>query len=192
MKAQRIHLREEWDAVPKSQWERFAKDTDFQYEHRVTFAAYAHRAANNHANFERGELAQWLVREDGKVPDRRTVWSAIQRAISQGYLVQGSRQLCLIVPTGHLDGGIGDPEKPCRRNHKTQSQNVRSTSGHFGQNVRAATGPSGTNVRATPGRSTREASISLLHKQTSTDMQRAAALVTAELGATEINEERTA
>lgn len=107
----------EWSAHAQDHWLEFSGNPNFPDYLRVVFVAYARHAANGHARLVRGELAQYLVRKDGTLPDRRGLWGSLQKAISLGYLLPESQALCLVVSSEHVQGGVGDPERPCRRDH---------------------------------------------------------------------------
>ena len=107
----------EWSAHAQDHWLEFAGNSNFPDYLRVTFVAYGRHAANGHARLERGELARHLIRKDGTLPDRRTVWRGIENAIKLDYLVPESRQLCLVVGSHRVQGGRGDPNARCRRDH---------------------------------------------------------------------------
>ena len=85
----------------------------------MTFVAYGRHAANGHAKLDRGELARYLLRKDGTLPDRRTVWRAIDAASRLGYLLPESRQLCLVVSSHQIQGGRGSADARCTRDHTT-------------------------------------------------------------------------
>ena len=87
--------------------------------------AYGRHAANGHARLDRGELALFLVRKDGTLPDRRNLWSSMQKAIRLGYLLPESQALCLVVSSQHVQGGIGDPDR--RANGTTPSDRSRTS-----------------------------------------------------------------
>lgn len=107
----------EWAAHAQDHWLEFAGNPNFPDYLRITFVAYGRHAANGHARLERGELAQYLVRKDGTLPDRRNLWSSLQKAIRLGYLMPESQALCLVVSSIHVQGGVGDPDRPCKRDH---------------------------------------------------------------------------
>lgn len=147
-----------WSAQPQDHWLDFAGNPNFPDYLRIMFVAYGRHRANGHAKLERGELARYLVRKDGTMPERRVLWSAVKRAIDLGYLVEGSRALCLVVSSDHSQGGKGDPDEPCRRDHT--HRNVRHDNGRIETNVRNGARRSETNVRHGNGRSTLSPSLS--------------------------------
>ena len=148
-----------WAAHAQDHWLEKAGNPNFPDYLRVLFVAYGRHAANGHANLSRGELAYFLVRKDGTLPERRVVWRAVQQAISLDFLMEGSQLLCLIVSSHDVQGGSGGQDKRCRRDHTKRSRaNVRTDSGRFGQNVRNDVRRSGTNVRNDCGRSVLEPS----------------------------------
>lgn len=115
----------EWAAHAQDHWLEFAGNPNFPDYLRITFVAYGRHAANGHARLERGELAQYLVRKDGTLPDRRNLWTSLQKAVRLGYLLPESQALCLVVSGEHVQGGIGDPDRRCTRDHtKRPKMNV--------------------------------------------------------------------
>lgn len=142
-----------WDAHAQDHWLAWAGHAHFPDYLRVVFVAYGRHAANGHAKLEREELAHYLVRRNGSLPDRRVIHSAIKKAVTLGYLLPESRSLCLVVSSHDVQGGWGSPDDRCPRDH-TRKANVRSSYGRFGSNVRTDTCRSTTNVRSDDGRST--------------------------------------
>jgi hypothetical protein len=112
----------DWSAHAQDHWLEFAGRPGFPDYLRVVFVAYGRHRANGHARLERGELTRFLMRMDGTLPDRRGVRSAIDRAIALGFLMPASRVLCLVVSSLHVQGGIGDPDRPCDRDHTVHAQ----------------------------------------------------------------------
>lgn len=107
----------EWSAHAQDHWLEFAGNPHFPDYLRVTFVAYGRHAANGHAKLEREELARFLVRTNGVIPDHRSVWSSVQKAIRLGYLAEDSNALCLVVSSHVVQGGVGDPDRRCTRDH---------------------------------------------------------------------------
>ena len=140
-----------YSAVAQDLHLEWAGNPNFPDYMRVVFVAYGRHAANGHAVLERGELAAYLVRKTGVIPDRRQVWKAMDHAVRLGYLREGSRLGCLVVNSDHVQGGPGVPGVRCRRDHKTHSQAAapdRSDDGRFAENVGAGDRHSVTNVGA--------------------------------------------
>ena len=152
----------DWSAHAQDHWLGFAGNPNFPDYLRTVFVAYARHAANGHAVLEREELAYFLVRRDGTLPERRIVWRAVQEAIKLGFLAEGSQLLCLVVSSHDVQGGRGNPDARCRRDHTRKRNNVRNDSGRFAANVRNDARRSDTNVRNDCGRSVLEPSIYLL------------------------------
>ena len=148
-----------WAAHAQDHWLDMAGKPEFPDYLRATFVAYGRHAANGHANLDRGDLAYYLIRKDGTLPERRVVWRAVQQAIRLGFLAEGSQLLCLIVSSHDVQGGAGSADKRCRRDHtKRSGTNVRNDSGRFGSNVRNGVRRSPENVRNDCGRSVLEPS----------------------------------
>lgn len=112
----------EWAAHAQDHWLEFAGNPNFPDYLRIVFVAYGRHRANGHARLDRAELTRYLVRKDGTLPDRRTQWHALDRAMQLGYLRPESRALCLVVNSEHVQGGIGDPNQPCTRDHTIRSR----------------------------------------------------------------------
>lgn len=142
----------DWAGHRQDHWLDFAGHPDFPDYLRLTFVAYAKHTANGHAVMERGQLAHFLVRKNGTLPERRVLWDAMQKSIRLGFLDPASQLLCLVVPQHDVQKAKGDPSKPCRRDH-TKRKNVRNDTGRFSTNVRNGARRSGSNVRDDDGRS---------------------------------------
>ncbi len=150
----------DWSAHAQDHWLEFAGNANFPDYLRVTFVAYGRHAANGHARLDRGDLCRYLIRKDGTLPDRRTIWLAIQKASQLGYLLPESRQLCLVVSSHQIQGGRGNPDARCPRDHTTKRQtNVASRERRFASNVVHGSGRSRTNVADDVRRSTPEPSL---------------------------------
>lgn len=112
----------EWSAHAQDHWLEFAGNPNFPDYLRIVFVAYGRHRANGHARLDQGELVRFLVRKDGTLPDRRNVRHSIDAAIKLGYLQPASRVLCLVVSSDHVQGGKGDPDKRCDRNHTVRTR----------------------------------------------------------------------
>ena len=144
----------DWTAHAQDHWLELAGNSNFPDYLRITFVAYGRHAANGHAKLEREELAAYLIRKGGTLPERRVVWRAIETAVRFGYLLPESRLLCLVVSNHHVQGGRGSADARCTRDHTTRRErNVRSDGGRFGTNVRNDARRSDPNVRNDCGRS---------------------------------------
>jgi hypothetical protein len=164
----------DWAAHAQDHWLVFAGNPNFPDYLRITFVAYARHAGNGHARLERGELAHYLVRKNGTLPDHRGVWAALQKAIRLGYLLEESQALCLVVSSHHVQGGVGNPDRPCRRDHTKHPRagrgpnrdergritNVGDDDRRSASNVGADAGRSNTNVGAEDRRLTLAPSLS--------------------------------
>lgn len=146
-----------WAAHAQDHWLHFAGNPNFPDYLRVTFVAYGRHAANGHARLNRGELLHFLMRKDGTLPDRRKANSAVSEAVDLGYLAVGSGLLCLVVPAHAVQGGQGNPDARCPRNHAkrepSRTTNDRGQHGRFLTNDGAERGRSDTNDGAEHGRS---------------------------------------
>lgn len=118
-----------WAAHAQDHWLEMAGRPAFPDYLRVVFVAYGRHAGNGHAILDRGELGYFLVRKDGTLPERRTVWRAVQDAMRLGFLADGSQLLCLVVSSHDVQGGIGDPEAPCRRDHSRRVTGASTATG---------------------------------------------------------------
>lgn len=143
-----------WAAHAQDHWLDFAGNPNFPDYLRIVFVAYGRHKANGHAVLERGELARYLVRKDGSLPDRRNQWRALARAVQLDYLRAESRALCLVVNSDHVQGGIGDPDMECPRDHTVKSANVVTDIRRSPSNVVTDARRSGTNVVTDIRRST--------------------------------------
>jgi hypothetical protein len=117
----------DWSAHSQDHWLDRAGDHRFPDFLRIVFVAYGRHRANGHAKLDRGDLAYYLVREDGSLPDRRTVYKGIRRAVDLGLILDISNALCLVVSSHDVQGGKGNPETRCRRDH-TRRQKRTTTS----------------------------------------------------------------
>lgn len=115
---------QEWAAHAQDHWLDFAGNPNFPDYLRLVFVAYGRHRANGHARLDQGELVRFLVRKDGTLPDRRNVRHSIDAAIRLGYLMPASRALCLVVSSDHVQGGTGDPDKRCDRDHTVRRKDV--------------------------------------------------------------------
>lgn len=137
----------DWAAHAQDHWLEFAGNPNFPDYLRVVFVAYGRHAANGHARLDKGELSRFLVRKDGTIPERRTIWHALNKAVSLGYLLPESRLLCLVVSSAHVQGGRGNSTAPCPRDHTVRQQtNVASHERRFVPKVVHGSGRSEPNV----------------------------------------------
>jgi hypothetical protein len=135
-----------WAAHRQSDWLEFAGHPNYPDHLRIVFVAYGLHTANGHARLRQGELARYLVRKDGALPDRRTIHRAVQQAIDLGFLSASSRLLCLVVTSHHVQGGRGNPDEPCPRDHTTHRRNVGNSDRPSRRNVGDGTGRFTSNV----------------------------------------------
>lgn len=124
-----------WTAHAQDHWLEHAGNPGFPDHLRIVFVAYGRHRANGHARMSRGELARFLVRRDGTLPERRVVWTALQKAIALEFLMPESQALCLVVSSEHVQGGVGDPDRPCPRDHtkrtRTKAETARDEQGRM-------------------------------------------------------------
>ncbi len=119
----------DWTAHAQDHWLDFAGNPNFPDYLRIVFVAYGGHRANGHARLRQGELARFLVRKDGTLPDRRNARHSIDKAIGLGYLMPASRALCLVVSSDHVQGGAGDPDRRCDRDHTVRQRKAKDVSG---------------------------------------------------------------
>ena len=135
----------DWVAMPQKEWLEWACDPNFPDYMRAVYVAHGKHRANGHAPLGQGELAMFLMRKTGEIPDRRTVWSAIDKAVKKGYLAHGSRALCLIVSRARSQFGKGNATAPCARVHASRREREGArrdeTTGRFSQNDGSETSP---------------------------------------------------
>lgn len=135
----------EWAAHAQDHWLDFAGNPNFPDYLRIVFVAYGRHAANGHAKLGKGELSRFLVRKGGTLPDRRTIRHAVDKAIGHGYLRPESRILCLVVMADHVQGGVGDPDRRCDRDHTMREANDANRERRFASNDVHQTGRSNPN-----------------------------------------------
>jgi hypothetical protein len=128
-----------WTAHAQDHWITFAGNPNFSDYLRVVFVAYGRHHANGHAVLNRGELAYYLVRKDGTLPTRDVAWRAVADAVELGYLAEGSRLLCLIVPAHDVQGGHGNPDARCRRDHTRRGGRTSATTADVPSRTSATT-----------------------------------------------------
>lgn len=164
VKAKKINFGDRtWSAFPQDHWLEMSGNPNFPDYLRILFVAYGRHAANGHARLDRQELAYFLVRKDGTLPDRRTVRRALIKAVSLGYLRPESQLLCLVVSSHDVQGGKGDPSARCRRDHtKRSGTNDGNQCGRFGANDAHQSSRSNTNDGNQCGRSVLRPSLSLV------------------------------
>jgi hypothetical protein len=125
----------DWSAHAQDHWLDFAGNPNFPDYLRIVFVAYGRHRANGHARLQREELARFLVRKDGTLPDRRNIRHSIDRAVELGYLMPSSRALCLVVSSLHVQGGIGDPDRRCDRDHTIRGKDASGVRPSAGKDV---------------------------------------------------------
>lgn len=115
-----------WSRHFQEPWAEDALNDVYPMPLRVAFLAFGRHRANGHAVFRQGEVANVLGRFDDRgtwlAADRRTVHRAIQAAVKYGLLAEGSKALCLVVPSHRVTGGMGAADTPCRRHPETRAQ----------------------------------------------------------------------
>lgn len=116
----------DWAAHVQDEWLEDALSSRWPGPLRVAFVAFGRHGANGHAFLKQGELAKLLplgTGDDGLPirPTRQTLNRWIKTAIEHGFLDDGSKVLCLIVPRHRAQGGRGDPDAPCQR-HRTSGK----------------------------------------------------------------------
>lgn len=169
MSARKIDFGERsWSAFAQDRWLEMAGNPAFPDYLRVAFVAYGRHTANGHARLDREQLAYYLLREDGTLPDRRTVRRALVKAVSLGFLKPESHLLCLVVSSHDVQGGKGDPSARCRRDHTKRSRSNDYTGGsRSSSNDYTKSGRSDTNDYTGGSRSVLGPSLYLLPQQPS-------------------------
>jgi hypothetical protein len=98
-------------------WTERASNPDLPDWLRVCAAAYGRHRANGHATLRAGELARvvgTVDRRTGELRPNQNISRAIRTAVEYGFLAEGSRARCLVVPSHAVAGGLGSPHDPCR------------------------------------------------------------------------------
>lgn len=111
-----------WTAHRQDHWLEWAGSPDFPDHLRVAFVAFGRHHSNGHARLEREELAYYLVRRDGTLPDRRAVYRAMRRASDMGMIHDASTALCLVVNSHDVQGGQGNADTRCHRDHTKRTK----------------------------------------------------------------------
>ena len=105
-----------WAKHRQHVWEERAGDPALPDWVRVAALAYGKHSANGHANFGPGQVALVLGvvdRATGELRPNQNVSRAIGTAIRYGWLAQGSKARCLVVPPHAVEGGLGNASAPC-------------------------------------------------------------------------------
>lgn len=119
----------QWSKHYQSVWEERAANQGLPLWVRVFSLAYGTHAANGHATFQRGDLKLIMGRMvDGEfVPGRSdSIRNAINLAVREGFLEQGSCAECLIVPGHAIEKSYGNVNAPCRVHQRKRAQARRN------------------------------------------------------------------
>lgn len=127
-----------WARHYQMPWRAKANDPKLPKWFRTVALAYGSHAANGHAAFGVGEVAEILGTVDratGVVSPDRDVRKHIRLAVTYGLLAAGSSVRCLRVPAHAIEGGRGGAPaaaQPCpwcsrRRNREAQSRLTPTT-----------------------------------------------------------------
>lgn len=106
-----------WVGQFQSEWELRSGDDRLPKWMRVAALAMGKHRANGHAQFAPGDLALTFGEVDqdtGEIFPDRHVGEHINRAVSLGWLANGSGTRCLIVPGHTYRTAPGNPTEPCR------------------------------------------------------------------------------
>ncbi|MDX3766081.1 MULTISPECIES: hypothetical protein [unclassified Streptomyces] len=98
----------DYAAVLQEEYQRRARDSRFDYRHRVEFAAMGWANVLGHAEFPSGELNKILVTENGEVPSNGAVNNHVRRAKGWDLVEAESNRRCLVLPVHRFQKGIGD------------------------------------------------------------------------------------
>ncbi|GAB2589202.1 hypothetical protein [Microlunatus antarcticus] len=99
-----------WAKHFQGPWREKANDPRLPKWLRLASLAYGTHAANGHATFARGELADVLGHLEpatGEVAPDQNVRRHVGQAVAFGWLASGSSSRCLIVPAHAIEGGRG-------------------------------------------------------------------------------------
>lgn len=105
-----------WARHYQGVWSERSGDPSLPDWLRVAALAYGRHRANGHATFGAGRVALVLARVDtatGELTPSSNVSRAIAKAVEYGWLAQGSKTRCLIVPRHAVEGGVGHPFAAC-------------------------------------------------------------------------------
>lgn len=107
-----------WARHVQASWQERAGDASLPDWLRVACLAYGSHKANGHALQRPGNVGLVLARLDGVTGEitpqsRQNVYRAIQAAIRNGWLAEGSTAQCLVVPAHAIQGGLGNAHETC-------------------------------------------------------------------------------
>jgi hypothetical protein len=110
-------------------WENRAANQQLPLWFRIVALAYGRHEANGHANFQRGHLSYIFGGPDAsgtfEKRSRASLNSAINTAVTNNLLAEGSCTECLIVPAHDISGPLGDASKPCPVHERKERVKMR-------------------------------------------------------------------
>jgi len=114
-----------WSKHYHKVWEERTANTQLPDWLRVTALAYGRHRANGHAEFGPTDVAHILGKvdeESGVFQPNQNVTRAIRTAVKYGFLAEGSKSRCLVVPAHAIEGGLGSPHARCPMHENTVKQ----------------------------------------------------------------------
>ena len=112
-----------WSKHYQHVWRERAQDPRLPDWLRVAALAYGKHSANGHANLAPGELARTVStinRRTGEVRPNQNINRAIATALRYGWLAEGSKSRCLVVPSHAVTGGLGNAYTACAIHSMTE------------------------------------------------------------------------
>ena len=127
-----MSLQNRWAKHYQSAWNERAQDERLPDWLRIASLAFARHAANGHARFAPGEIAQVLERVDKQTgalrrPHKANIQRAIRHAVDRDFLAAGSSSLCLVVPPHAVEGGLGGSANTRCPHHDKRSARTEPT-----------------------------------------------------------------
>jgi hypothetical protein len=117
-----------WSKHYHGVWAERSANTQLPDWLRVAALAYGRHKANGHAEFGPGDVAYVLGKVDeqtGEFQPNENVTRAIRTAVKYGFLAEGSKSRCLVVPAHAIEGGLGNPHARCPMHEDTLTRRRR-------------------------------------------------------------------
>lgn len=117
-----------WSKHYHNVWAERSANTALPDWLRVAALAYGRHKANGHAAFGPGDVAHVLGKVDestGVFQPNENVTRAIRTAVRHGFLAEGSKSRCLVVPAHAIEGGLGNAYAPCPMHEGTVNKRRR-------------------------------------------------------------------